>query len=857
MSSEPARGSSAVAAGDRNVVVGGDVTGSVIVTGDNVDVRLLLGSEHGALIEKLSRLARPTKELRPAPLQNLPEQPADSIDRDTEARAIASSDVGPRNTLNVHGDEGVGKTYALLRALGEEQWRIAATAVYVHAAGGLDDVLQAVFDAFYERNPPSRSAAAELRRDLAQVSGLVVLDSVDMDREAAQQLQLALLRCSIVVVSRERVVWGGGTPIAVHGLEPEFAIALIESEIGRRLDSGEREPAQRICAALGGHPLRLREAVAPVRSEGRSLAQIADQIAGADAREALAATRLADADAERRRLLATLALFAEEPVGREHLKALVNAPNADELIDRALASRDLHAHSPRYSLGLTAADAARSLDLAAAGDRALAYFVRWAHATHDEPTVQLIEGAALLALLRWAVANGRLREAIELGRAIDSAFAVGRRFDAWRECLELVRSAAVETGDRAAEAWAVHQLGTRALALGDLEAGTVLLHRALALRRELDDRAGAAVTERNLAVARRLARARRGIWRNPFLLLLVGALLVAGVVSATAGSHHSTSAQNGGGPHDHNVVTVATPMTQHTVAGSSAALQIEAADSAGAKLTYAAGGLPPGLGVNETTGLIGGRPSKIGTYPVTVGADDKTGANNKAHFQWIVTQGVPRTVTVTNPGTQTNAVGKALSVPIHARDSANAPLSYAASMLPAGLNINSSSGQISGTPMEPTTNSVTVTAKDASGAGGGTAFQWTITAANGDTVTVTNPGSKSGSVHSRVNLPIVATGEQPLTYLATGLPHELSIDPMTGEITGDLDDKPAVYPVTVTVTDAANHIGKTHFTWTVTPFSTGTGTGTSTSTGATTGTGTATSASTVTGAGTTTAPAAK
>ena len=118
MAGEPDRGPSAVAAGARGVAVAGDVTGSVIVTGDNVDVRLLVGSEQGALIEKLSRMARPTKELRRVPLRNIPEQPADSIDRADEAHAIATGDVSSRNTLNVHGDEGIGKTYALLRALG-------------------------------------------------------------------------------------------------------------------------------------------------------------------------------------------------------------------------------------------------------------------------------------------------------------------------------------------------------------------------------------------------------------------------------------------------------------------------------------------------------------------------------------------------------------------------------------------------------------------------------------------------------------------------------------------------------------------------------------------------------------------
>ena len=653
MASAPDREPAAVSAGQRGVSVAGDVTGSVIVTGDNVDVKLLLGPEHGALIERLARSLRPRKELRRAPLRNIPGDPPDRIDREREAQAIASSGVSPANALNIHGEAAVGKTYVLLRALDDSQSPLAAKAVYVHAAGALDDVLQAVFDAFYEQVPLAKSPVAQLRRDLAQVSGPVILDQLELDREAAQQLRLILARCSIVAVSRERVIWGGASSLPIGGLEPQFATALIESEIARPLEVAEQEPARRICAALAGHPLRIREAVAPVREDGRALTEIADLVTGDKPREALAEARLAGADPEQRRLLATLALFGESAVGREHLMALIDAPNAAALIDLALASRDLRAHSPRYSLGLTAADAARQLDLAAAGDRALSHFVRWTHATHDEPQRQLIEAAALLALLRWAVANSRPREAIELGRAIDSAFAVGRRFDAWRELLELVRSAAVESGDRAGEAWALHQLGTRALALGEIAAGTELLHGALDIRREQQDHAGASVTQRNLAVGRRLARARRRIWRNPFLLLLVGALIVAGVVSATAASHHKPPVQNGGGPHDHNIVTVSTPGAQHTVLPSSVALQIKATDSANAKLTYVAGGLPPGLGIDHSTGLITGHPNKTGSYDVTVGADDDTGANNKTQFKWTVTPGTAHTTGTAAQGTGT------------------------------------------------------------------------------------------------------------------------------------------------------------------------------------------------------------
>jgi hypothetical protein len=86
------------------------------------------------------------------------------------------------------------------------------------------------------------------------------------------------------------------------------------------------------------------------------------------------------------------------------------------------------------------------------------------------------------------------------------------------------------------------------------------------------------------------------------------------------------------------------------------------------------------------------------------------------------------TVTVTNPGSQTTAVGTPVSgVQIHATDSASGQtLTYAAGGLPAGLSINSSTGLISGTPGSAGTSSVTVTVTDTAGASGSVTFPWTV-----------------------------------------------------------------------------------------------------------------------------------
>ena len=106
------------------------------------------------------------------------------------------------------------------------------------------------------------------------------------------------------------------------------------------------------------------------------------------------------------------------------------------------------------------------------------------------------------------------------------------------------------------------------------------------------------------------------------------------------------------------------------------------------------------------------------------------------------------TVTVTNPGNQSTAVGTAVSLQIAASDSASGQtLTYSATGLPAGLSI-SSSGKITGTPTTSGTSSVTVTAKDTTGASGSTSFTWTIGTTGGCSSSgqkIGNPGFETGT----------------------------------------------------------------------------------------------------------------
>jgi hypothetical protein len=86
-----------------------------------------------------------------------------------------------------------------------------------------------------------------------------------------------------------------------------------------------------------------------------------------------------------------------------------------------------------------------------------------------------------------------------------------------------------------------------------------------------------------------------------------------------------------------NTVTVTSPGSQSSTVGTAASLQVSASDSAsGQTLSYSAAGLPAGLSINSSTGLISGTPTAAGTSNVTVTATDATGASGSASFSWTV-----------------------------------------------------------------------------------------------------------------------------------------------------------------------------------------------------------------------------
>ncbi|MFG3009936.1 M4 family metallopeptidase [Streptomyces cinerochromogenes] len=107
-------------------------------------------------------------------------------------------------------------------------------------------------------------------------------------------------------------------------------------------------------------------------------------------------------------------------------------------------------------------------------------------------------------------------------------------------------------------------------------------------------------------------------------------------------------------------VTVTNPGSQSATVGTAVNLQIQASSTNSGALTYSASGLPAGLSINSSTGLISGTPTTAGTSSTTVTVKDSTGATGTATFGWTVSTtggGCTSTQLLSNPGFESGSTG--------------------------------------------------------------------------------------------------------------------------------------------------------------------------------------------------------
>ncbi|MDB6128984.1 MAG: hypothetical protein JWM04_91 [Verrucomicrobiales bacterium] len=196
--------------------------------------------------------------------------------------------------------------------------------------------------------------------------------------------------------------------------------------------------------------------------------------------------------------------------------------------------------------------------------------------------------------------------------------------------------------------------------------------------------------------------------------------------------------------------------------------------------SFGANGLPAGLRISTSTGLITGTPTQAGLFQVSLTANNANGSGVAVLSLTVSTSIIPAP-TITSASTVTGNVGTPLTYTITANGS---PTTFSAEGLSSDFSFSSTTGVINGIPTEAGIFTVLITANNAGG-GGSKTLTLNIGAQPPSSPAITSPATATISAGSAFNYRIIATGN-PTTYGADGLPGELSISPSTGLIQGTL-----------------------------------------------------------------------
>jgi hypothetical protein len=205
--------------------------------------------------------------------------------------------------------------------------------------------------------------------------------------------------------------------------------------------------------------------------------------------------------------------------------------------------------------------------------------------------------------------------------------------------------------------------------------------------------------------------------------------------------------------------------------------------------SISAGSLPPGLGISPSTGAsvnIAGTPTTQGTFPFTVRVVDSLGQSDTRALS--ITINLPPSINITTTSLPGGSIGQAYSQAVAASGGTGARnWTISSGALPAGLNLDATTGEIRGTPIVPTgTSNFTVRVQDVAGQSDTQNLSITISLVNAPTITTSSlPGGTVGVAYGPAALQ-ASGGNGTLTWTisAGSLPPGLAIPTGSSVISG-------------------------------------------------------------------------
>ena len=236
-----------------------------------------------------------------------------------------------------------------------------------------------------------------------------------------------------------------------------------------------------------------------------------------------------------------------------------------------------------------------------------------------------------------------------------------------------------------------------------------------------------------------------------------------------------------------------------------------------APLSYRQTGLPAGMTMSGSGG-VSGMPTDAGSGTVNATVEDADGDSDNIACTWTVTEdGMPAFSATPLPARHWTENEPIAAFTFEAATGGDAPLSYSASGLPAGVAM-SSARWISGTPTTSGSGTATITARDADGDTASKSFSWTVKEPPDPPEPPVLPplSARSWTVGQPLEaftLPAATGGDAPIRYTISGLPAGLSMS--SARVVSGIPTSAGTGTATLTATDNTGATARGSFAWTV------------------------------------------
>lgn len=479
-----------------------------------------IGSSNGAIANVATTEEKPT--LQPRSTQHLiPENSVENIvyRQKSVEQAIAALHSG--QSVEFYSPSGFGKTILLSDLVHRSQITslfgdgvIYLSPVHPYTS----DILQSIWEVLYESNIPYKPIYNEIRQQLQNKKLLVVLDEGELIQDELQELMNAASNCTFLIASSKSRIQKKGCSLPLLGLSINEALILVERELQRSLKSEELPAAKSLCTILNGHPLHLKLAVASIREEGRTLAEIVSQLPSSQPGIYLIQDIVSSLSKSQRTILELLAVMDSVGLKSQQVTNILQLPESLHILENLCRRHLVQFNRSRYKVSKTIIEAfPQEWKLTSVVEKTIAYFVNWAEKNQKQPDFVIEELDVSVQVLELAVRNSHWQDVLRLVKAVESPIALSKRWGLWGQVLLRGLQASQATQDKLAEAWIMHQLGTCALCLEENSAAQNYLSRAIQLRESLDDNTGIAATRHNFSLLKNDSSPQEHDTQNRFL----------------------------------------------------------------------------------------------------------------------------------------------------------------------------------------------------------------------------------------------------------------------------------------------------------------------------------------------------